>query len=195
MKWFKYALSAAAVLCLANGAAAADKYMIDKVHSNLGFSVKHNMVSTVRGNFTDFTGEIMLDAMDMTKSTVMVTIKTASISTGAEGRDNHLKSPDFFDAATYPEITFKSTRIEKKSDGWVAHGMFTMHGVTKEIALPFNFNGPFTGGRGKLIGVDASTMINRQDYGVKWSRVLDFGVVVSDEVKIDLSVEANEAKQ
>ena len=195
MKLLNYALVLATTACIAGNALAADKFVIDKVHSSIGFSVKHLMVSTVRGNFTDFMGEIMLDSADMTKSSVMVTIKTASINTDNEGRDNHLKSPDFFDAANNPEITFKSSRIEKKGDGYVAYGMFMMHGVSKEIALPFTLGGPMAGQRGKVLGVDASTTINRQDYGVKWSRTLDAGgVAVSDEVKIELNIEAGEAK-
>lgn len=125
----------------------------------------------------------------------MVTIKTASISTDNEGRDNHLKSPDFFDAANNPEVTFKSSRIEKKGDGYIAHGILTLRGVSKEIALPFTLGGPMAGQRGKVLGVDASTTINRQDYGVKWSRTLDAGgLAVSDEVKIELNIEANEVK-
>jgi len=177
MNRFRFVLTLGVVAFLTGNAVAAEKYNIDKVHSSVGFAVRHNMVSMVKGSFTDYMGEIMLDPSDITKSSVTVTIKTASINTANKGRDNHLRSPDFFDAPTYPEITFKSTRIEKKNTGWVAHGSFTMHGVTKEIALPFTLTGPIMDGRGKLIGIESSTTINRQDYGVKWSRILDAGGV------------------
>ncbi len=160
MKLLNFALAIATTACIAGNAVAADKYVIDKVHSNIGFSVKHLMVSTVRGNFTDFMGEIMLDPMDMTKSSVMVTIKTASISTDNEGRDNHLKSPDFFDVANNPKVTFKSSRIEKKGDAYVAHGMLTLRGVSKEVALPFTLGGPLPGQRGKVLGVELLSQVS-----------------------------------
>ena len=195
VKLLSYALALATTACIAGNAIAADKFVIDKNHSSIGFSVKHLMVSTVKGHFGDFTGEIMLDATDMTKSSVTVTIQTASISTGVEGRDNHLKSLDFFDVAKNPAITFTSSRVEKKGDGYVAYGMFMMSGVSKEIALPFSLTGPLARQGGKILGADASLTINRQDYGVKWSRAMDGGgFVVSDEVKIELNVEAGTPK-
>jgi polyisoprenoid-binding protein YceI len=195
MKLFKSMLALALVAGLAGSAMAADKYVIDLVHSSVEFSVKHNMVSTVKGEFDTFSGEIMLDEKDLSNSSVMVTIETASINTGNDGRDKHLKSADFFDAANNVEITFKSTRVEKKGMGFVAHGMLTMRGVSKEVSLPFELNGPVNPGRGNLIGVSTALVINRKDYGISWHRVLDIGgVAVSDEVKIEINLEAGQAK-
>ena len=195
MRVFKFMLALALMAGLTGSAVAADKYVVDKVHSSVAFSVKHNMVTTVKGEFREFAGEIMLDEMDPTKSSVMVTIQTASINTGNEGRDKHLRSADFFDAENNTEITFKSSRIEKQGMGYVAHGTLTMRGVSKEIALPFELTGPINPGRGKLIGVSAALTINRKDYGINWHRVLDIGgVAVSDEVKIELNVEAGQPK-
>jgi polyisoprenoid-binding protein YceI len=196
MRFPKYLLTLAVSVGLTGNAMAVEKYAIDRVHSNVGFAVKHLMVSTVRGHFTDFSGEIMLDPADITKSSVTVTIKTASIDTENEQRNNHLRSADFFDAVTYPEITFTSSRIEKQGDGYVAHGTLTMRGVSKEVALPFTLTGPMQGMRGKVLGVDATMTLNRQDYGIAYNRTLDTGgVVVGNEVKVELNIEAGEVKQ
>lgn len=191
MRYTKILLTAVFTVCSAGSVLAADMYKIDPVHSSIGFSVRHNMVSNVKGDFKDFSGEIMLDQQNMANSSVMVTIKTASITTANERRDNHLKSPDFFDVESFPEITFKSSRVEKKGDGYVAHGTLTIRGVSKEIALPFTLGGPIKMGNNSRLGTEASLTINRQDYGVSWNRMLDVGgVVVGDDVKIELNVEA-----
>ena len=194
MRLFKFVLVRSLMTGLTGSTIAADKYVIDKVHSSIAFSVKHMMISTVKGGFDDFSGEIMLDENDITKSSVMVTIQTASINTGNEGRDKHLKSPDFFDATSNVEITFKSSRIEKKDGGLIAYGTLTMRAISKEIALPFELAGPVDPGRGKLIGVAAPLTINREDYDIKWNRVMDIGVAVSNEVKIELNLEAGQPK-
>ena len=194
MRLFKFVLALVLMTGLTGSTMAADKYVIDKVHSSIAFSVKHMMISTVKGGFDDFSGEIMLDENDITKSSVMVTIQTASINTGNEGRDKHLKSPDFFDATNNVEITFKSSRIEKKDGGFIAYGTLTMRAISKEIALPFELAGPVDPGRGKLIGVAATLTINREDYDIKWNRVMDIGVAVSNEVKIELNLEAGQPK-
>lgn len=194
MKIVKFMLALALAVGLTGSVLAADKYVIDRSHSSVGFSVRHMMVSNVKGQFDAFSGEIMLDEQDMSKSSVMVTIKTASINTANSGRDDHLRSPDFFDAENNEEITFKSTRVEKKGMGYVAHGTLTLRGVSKEIALPFELAGPVDPGRGKMIGVAAAMTINRKDFNVNWNRTLDIGVAVSDEVKIDINLEAKQAK-
>ncbi len=133
------------VILACASALAADEYKIDPRHSNVNFSVTHMTVSTVRGRFTDFDGKIVYDDKDISKSSVNVTIKVASITTDVPQRDNHLRSPDFFDAANHPDITFQN----------------------------------------------ASLTINRQDFGVAWNRPFNNGFAVSNDVKIDISVEAD----
>ncbi len=182
-------LLAAVAAC--GSAFAADEYKIDPVHSSVRFTVKHMMVSTVPGRFADFSGAIVYDDKDPSKSSVNVTIKSASISTDNAQRDTHLRSADFLDAEKFPEITFQSKSVEKKGDGFVAHGKLTIRGVPKDVDLPFTLTGPLTTPRGKMMGADAGLTVNRQDYGVSWSRALDGGgVVVSNDVKIELNVEA-----
>ncbi len=173
---------------------AQDTYTIDPVHSSIAFKVKHMMVSDVKGEFETFSGTIKLDPKNPENSSVEVTIEAASVSTNNEKRDGHLKSADFFDVEKFPALTFKSKKVEKKGDQWVATGDLTMHGVTKEIELPFTLSGPMAIGPGSVLGVSASTELNRQDYGVSWNKSLDAGgVVVSDKVRIELEVEAKKA--
>lgn len=173
-------------------AQAGKRFTIDRVHSYLGFSVKHMVVSTVKGHFTDFNGTIDYDESDITKSSVQVSIKTASINTNNERRDNHLRSDDFFNAEKFPEITFVSKKIVKTDNGYVAVGDLTIRDVTKEVEIPFEIAGIIKDPRGnERLGVDAYLTINRRDFGVNWSRTLDNGgLVVSDEVKLELHVEA-----
>ncbi|MCK4655985.1 MAG: polyisoprenoid-binding protein, partial [candidate division Zixibacteria bacterium] len=125
------------VLSIAISASGADKFVLDQAHSSIGFSVRHLVISKTKGSFHDAVATVMYDDKDITKSSVDVTIKIASIDTDNEGRDNHLKSPDFFDVEKFPDMTFKSKRIEKVKDGYVAIGDFTIRDVTKEIKLPF----------------------------------------------------------
>lgn len=182
----------AAVLLAATGAPAeTSAYTIDASHSSVGFKVRHMMVSDVRGSFGALSGTINLDPANIEASSVEVTIDATTITTYNEKRDGHLKSPDFFDVAQYPTITFKSKKVMKKGESWVAVGDLTMRGVTKEIELPFTITGPVAVGQKSLIGVSASTKINRQDFGVSWNKNLDAGgVVVSDMVTVELEVEA-----
>ena len=166
------------------------KYDADMAHSNIGFAIPIlGGLSHVRGKFTDFTASIVYDDADVTKSTVNVVIKTASINTGIEPRDKHLRTPDFFDAEKFPEITFQSSRIEKKGKQLIAHGTFTMHSVSKEIALPFTINGVMKDEKtGKTtLGVSAHTVIKKSDYGMTWSRP-DNPNFLGDEVDIQLDI-------
>ncbi|MGH9863511.1 MAG: YceI family protein, partial [Candidatus Acidiferrales bacterium] len=176
-------------------ALATEKYLIDPVHTFVGFAARHLMVSTVRGEFRDFSGEILMDEKDLTKSSVSVAIKVASVDTKVERRDNHLRSPDFLAAEQYPEITFTSKRVEKRGDGYVAVGDLTIRGVTKEVALPFTLSGPIAGPGGrKRIGTESEITINRHDFGVNWNNLLEGGgVIVGPEIRITLNVEAVEA--
>jgi len=169
---------------------AVTKYTADAAHSNVGFSMPIlGGMSSVRGKFTDFTIEIVYDDKDVTKSTVNAVIKAASIDTGIEARDKHLRNADFFDVEKFPEITFKSGHIEKKGTDFIAHGTFTMHGVAKEIALPFTINGVRKDEKsGKTtLGATARTSVNRKDFGVSFSRP-DNPTFLGDMVEIELNV-------
>jgi len=178
-------------MTVAASSALADSYTIDKAHTTLGFSVKHMVVSSTKGKFQDFTGTIEAGA-DGVPSKASATIKAASLDTDNEDRDKHLRSPDFFDADKFPEVTFESTKIEKTGDGATITGNLTIRGVTKEIALPVSLSGPVTDPWGNVrIGLEGSTKINRKDFGMIWNKTLDAGgLVVDDTVKIDVSVEA-----
>jgi len=190
-------LAVCVVVTGTNGLAlAADTFNIDKSHSSIMFAVKHMVVSKVKGEFNEYSGTILYDEADVTKSSVEVTIKTASIDTKDQKRDDHLRSPDFFDAEKHPEITFKSKRVEKAKDGFVAVGDLTMHGVTKEITIPFEITGVINDPWGNTrMGVSAELELNRQDYGVSWSQKLDTGgLVVGDDVGIEIEIEAIKAK-
>jgi polyisoprenoid-binding protein YceI len=183
------------VLALSVSALAADEYKIDPVHSTVAFSVTHMVINTVHGRFNDWSGTILLDDKDPSKSSVNVTIKSASINTDVAQRDAHLKSPDFLNVEKFPEITFQSKSVEKKGDGFVAHGTLTIRGVSKDVDLAFKLKGPLAlGGGNSLLGAEASLTINRQDFGVSWSKSLAAGeLVVANDVKIDINVEAKHA--
>lgn len=175
---------------LMTSAFAADDYKIDPVHSSANFAVKHLMVSTVKGRFTDVEGTVNFDPQDITKSTVKAVIKTASVTTDNTQRDSHLKTPDFFDVAKYPEMKFESTKIEKRGDAYVAIGNLTIKDVTKQVEVPFTVNAGELGGQ-KRIGVDASFTINRMDYHVDWDKMPG---AVDKQVKIELNIEADGPK-
>lgn len=181
----------AAGLFSAGPVLGADKYVIDAVHSNIGFSVKHLGISRVKGTFKTFSGFLLVDEKNLANCSVEVEIRADSISTDNEKRDTHLKSPDFFDVAQFPVLTFKSKKITKTKSGYVATGSFTMHGVTKEIRLPFTYQLVTDPWKKKRIGVDTGLTLNRQDYGVKWSNTMDSGgLVVANDVKVELAIEA-----
>lgn len=196
MRFKSVLLSAAAGLLVAGTAFGADSYKLDTAHSSVGFSVKHMVITNTKGNFKDFSGEILFDPKNVTKSSVKVTIQAASIDTDNADRDKHLRSGDFFDAETHPEITFVSKKVEKKGDGYLLTGTLTLRGVSKEVSFPFTLTGPVQDPWGNTrIGAEASLTINRQDYGVSWNKALDTGgVLVGDNVKIELAVEAVKAK-
>src|SRR5256885_11041675 len=145
-------LSAVLVIALlaALPAIAADTYIFDKAHTRVGFTAQHLVISTVEGRFKDFDGTITLDPKDITKSSVKVTIKTASVDTDNASRDNDLRNSEFLDVAKYPEMTFVSDKIEKRASGYVATGTFTLKGVSKTIELPFSLGGPIDDPRGQL---------------------------------------------
>ena len=166
------------------------QYRIDNNHSTVGFSVPiMGGLSKVSGKFTDFTVTLTNDEKDITKSSVSVVIKTASINTGIAARDNHLKTADFFEVEKYPEITFQSKSIEKKGKQLIAVGTFTMHGVSKEIALPFAITGTSKDPAAQKmnIGYAARITLNRRDFGINWQHpsVPNF---VGDNVEIEINL-------
>lgn len=177
---------------LRHAAPPADSYEIDPNHSSVTFAVKHMLINTVRGKFKEFSGAIQMDEADLTKSTVNVTIHAATIDTGFPRRDDDLKGPDFLDVTKFPEITFASTRVEKQEGGYVLVGLLTMHGVAKELKIPFSYNGKVVDPTGRTrVGMEASLGINRRDWGITYNKVLDSGgLVVANEVQIQLDIEA-----
>ena len=169
------------------------EYKIDPQHSIIGFAIRHLEINWVEGRFKDFTGTIRYDDSDITKSSVDFTAKIESIDTGVEARDKHLRTADFFDAATHPSMTFKSTRVERKGkDKYVLHGDFTLKGVTKQVALPFTITGAIKDPWGNTrFGIIAETKINRRDYGITWGKPMENGGLdVGNEVTIQLQLEA-----
>jgi polyisoprenoid-binding protein YceI len=174
--------------------AAADVWQIDGAHSSAQFSVTHFMISTVRGEFGSMSGTMEFDGKSIASIQVDATIDATSISTRDEKRDGHLKSPDFFDVAKYPTLTFKSTKVVPGTGGaFKLVGDLTMHGVTKEVTLDVTAPSQIIKGmRGESrVAASATAKINRQDFGVKWNSNLDGGgVAVSDSVAITLDIEA-----
>jgi polyisoprenoid-binding protein YceI len=169
------------------------EYRIDPAHSVIGFAIRHLEISLVRGRFKSFTGIIRYDDKDLSRSSVEFAAKIESIDTGVERRDGHLRTADFFDAAKFPEMTFKSTRVERKGrDRYVLHGDFTLRGVTKPISLPFTIAGAIKDAQGNTrFGVAAQTKIDRRDYGITWGKPMENGGLdVANEVMIDLQLEA-----
>ena len=172
---------------------ATRTWTIDLAHSMVEFSVKHMMFSTVKGLFTDFSGTIELDDQDIANSSVDVVIQAASIDTRDEGRNAHLKSADFFDVETYPTITFKSTSVEPKDDEeFNVTGDLTLHGVTKPVVLKVEQTGRGMSPFGfEVAGFSAKTKISRKDFGLNWNAALETGgVLVGDEIKISIEIEA-----
>jgi polyisoprenoid-binding protein YceI len=185
---------AAAVLCLvAPGLLHAAPWEFDPAHTGVHFKVRHLMISSVRGEFEKVSGKILYDEADVTKSTADITIDTGSINTRVAKRDEHLRSPDFLDVAKYPKIAFKSKRIEKGADGTLKMtGDLTIRGVTKEVVLAVEGPTPAIKDPGGdlRVGGQATTKINRKDFGLAWNKVLEAGgVVVGDEVEITIDVE------
>ena len=186
------AVAAAVALLSAAAVAQAVQYQIDPVHSSAQFSVRHMMVSNVRGEFAKVTGTVVYDPKNPALSSVEATIDAASINTHEPKRDDQLKSPDFFDVAKYPTLTFKSKKVEAAGEGKLrVTGELTIHGVTREVVLDVEGPSPEVKmGPNFKSGASASTTINRKDFGMTWNRALDNGgVMVGDEVKITLEIE------
>lgn len=185
-----------ALLLTVAGYGQGETYKIDASHSKVGFSVTHMVISEVEGSFGEYDATLVLDENDMSNSSVNATIQVASIDTDNEKRDGHLRSPDFFDAENHAEITFASTSVEKKGDGsYVAHGSLTIRGTTKEVSMPFTVKGPIQDPWGNTkIGVAGELSIDRQEYGLSWSKALETGGLVVDNI-VKIFIKAEMAKQ
>ena len=171
---------------------AATTWKIDPTHTAVEFSVRHLMITTVRGRFADVSGKVTSDGLDPAMGEVDVTINAASIDTREPQRDAHLRSADFFETEKFPAITFRSSRIEQvKGDHFTLVGNLTMHGVTKEVALDVTSEGrakdPWGGERA---GFTATTKVKRSDFGLTWNQALETGgVLVGDEIKITIEAQ------
>ena len=168
-------------------------YTIDTAHSNIGFSVRHAMVTTVRGKFTEYEGKLHLDGSDPSKSTAELVIKVASINTNQQQRDEHLRTNDFFAAETFPEITFRSTSAERIDDEtYRMTGDLTIKGTTNAVTLDLTFNGSATDPYGNLrVGFEGTTRIDRTDWGLNYNAALEAGgVLVGEKAKLTLDVSA-----
>ena len=181
------------LLLALSSAAFAATWEFDPAHTGVQFKVRHLMVSHVRGDFEKVSGKIVYDEKDISRSSADITIDAASINTRVAKRDEHLKSPDFLDAAKYPSLVFKSKKVEKAGDGKLKMtGDLTIRGVTKEVVL--DIEGPTSpirdpAGKTRVGGV-ASTKINRKDFGLTWNKAIETGgVVVGDEVEITIDIE------
>jgi polyisoprenoid-binding protein YceI len=179
--------------------ATTSTWNIDPAHSAAEFKVKHMMISNVKGKFSGLSGSLTLNESDLTKSRVEASIPVATVNTGDEQRDGHLKSADFFDAGKFPALTFTSAKVESKGAGELAiTGNLTLHGITKIVT--FEVEGPSAPNKdpwGNLrIGLSATTKINRKDFGLSWNSALETGgVLVGEDVAVTLDVEFIKAAQ
>ena len=187
------ALGLASTLALAKTEIPKGRYNIDPVHSKVGFEVPHLVISSVEGKFKEFSGNI--DTSEgFEKAKIEASVSLASVDTSVEKRDEHLKSPDFFDVAKFPKMLFKSTSLSGTPDAFDLKGDLTIKGVTKSVV----FKGRFLGSVKDAYGQDkvafvAETTLKRQDFGLVWSKMVEAGPVVGDQVKIDLKIQAVKA--
>lgn len=173
------------------------QYEIDAAHSAVSFKIKHLTISSVKGTFDDFSGTFTFDPADPAAASVEAVIQTASVSTGNEKRDEHLRAPDFFDVAQFPTITFKSTAVEMSGPGeGVLKGNLTMHGVTKEVTLALTFNGTITDPWGnEKAGFSAVGKLDRTDFGLSYGKVLEGGgLMIGNDVEFTIEIEATQKK-
>lgn len=185
------ALGTAAVL-VGTTAEALDTYKVDPAHSSINFSIEHMVINTVHGRFRQFEGSITVDPdSGNALKGASATIQAKSIDTDIEKRDNHLRSPDFFDTEKFPTITFESTEIKKDGGDQVLVGKFTMRGVTKEVSLPFKLKGPIKGPMGNtVVALEVNAKLNRKDYGLTWNKAIEAGgLMVGEEVAIQINAE------
>lgn len=180
----------AGLFALSYGAFAAE-FKVDTAHTNVGFRVTHLVVAKTTGSFNEFDASFSYDPEDMSSFSLTATIQTASVDTNNGRRDNHLRSPDFLDAASHPTITFASTGLRMDADGLVVIGDLTIRGVTRSIEMPVTVVGPVAGPRGAVVvGIEGRAEIDRHDFGVSWNNTLDNGgLIVGAEVRIEIDAE------
>ncbi|MFD4741938.1 YceI family protein [Streptomyces virginiae] len=174
-------------------AALTGDYVIDPAHSSIGFTVRHAMVTNVRGAFSEHEGTLHLDGADPARSTASIDVKIASVDTGIADRDGHLRSGDFFDAETFPLMTFRSTEARQLGgDAYRITGELTIKDVTRPLSIDLEFNGSATDPYGnERVGFEGSTEILRSDWGLTWNAALEAGgVMVSDKVKLTFDISA-----
>ena len=171
------------------------KWTVDTAHSEIGFSVKHMMISKVKGNFSSYNAEVEANEEDLIGAAIDFTIDVASISTNNVDRDNHLRSADFFDAESHPHITFKAKEIEKKGSDYELTGDLTIKGVTHPTTFEVEYGGKGTNPWGvEVVAFNAESKINRKDFGLTWNQSLETGgVLVGEDIKITLDLQANPA--
>ena len=167
-------------------------YTLDISHTRLGFTARHAMVTKVRGQFGDFAGTARIDTAEPKNSSVTLAIKAASVDTGSADRDGHLKSADFFDVETYPELTFVSTDVSRDGSDWTITGDLTIKDVTKPVTIEFEETGSARDPFGNLrVGFEGGTTVSRKDWGLTWNAALETGgVLVSDKIKLEFDVSA-----
>lgn len=171
------------------------KWTIDPAHSEIGFSVKHMMISKVKGSFESFEAVVEANEEDLNGALIDFKINVASINTNNEDRDNHLRSADFFDAETYPEIKFSANDITKKGTEYELTGDLTIKGVTRPVTFEVEYGGKGTNPWGQeVVAFSAEGKVNRRDFGLTWNQALETGgVLVGEDIKISLELEANPA--
>jgi len=181
----------ALALAIAVSSPKAEIWNLDKSHSSVEFSVRHLVISSVKGQFDSFQISVTGDPAKPTTFAAKVTIPAASIDTRDAKRDEHLRSPDFFEVAKFPAVEFQSTKVISKGKQLVLVGNLTLHGVTKSVEIPFTVSGPVVDPwKNTRIGLEGSLVLNRKDYGINFSAVADNGgAVVSDEVTVSINYE------
>jgi len=181
----------AALTLAAVSAHAQHAYQLDPAHTTVGFKVRHLMVSDVKGSFDQVEGTLNFDPAKVENSSVNITIQATSVNTRNAKRDDDLRGASYLDVAKFPTITFVSKKVAKSGDGMTVTGDLTIHGVTKEVSIPFTMSGPLkTPWGSSVIGVSGSLQINRKDFGItKVTPIESGGVVVGDEVKIEIDAE------
>jgi len=176
-----------------SGPALSGDWDFDPAHTRIGFSARHAMVTTVRGSFNDVEGHVHADLADMANSHVAVTLKAASVDTRSQQRDDHLRSPDFFDVERWPDITFRSTRVEEIEDGaFLVTGDLTIRDVTQTLSIPISLAGVEKDAFGAMrAGFEGSRKVNRRDFGLEWNMPLDSGgVLVSERITLEFEISA-----
>lgn len=181
----------AVVVLLGTTALGLDTYKVDPAHSSVGFAIDHMVINTVHGRFRQFDGSITVDPENGNAlKEAGATIQAKSIDTDIAKRDDHLRSADFFDVEKFPTITFEGKQVKKEGNDQILVGKFTMHGVTKEVPLPFKLKGPIQAMGGTRLALAVNAKLNRKDYGLTWNKVIEAGgLVVGEEVTIQIDAE------